>query len=193
VLHTAALQLQQLLIIDQQYISIVLISIFIGLKIFIFFYCYKIFISPFICTNYLKKKFSMDFIVKSIKKPIKSCDCNHECNAKWFKQNFKNWTSGNSQIDKFIQNTQLSDHNCQYQALEWIPYNRFYDIRYISKGEFNKMYRANWIDGRIIELCFQSSWDDDNQNWKRENPNMFIILKILNNPTSITSEFINKV
>jgi hypothetical protein len=130
---------------------------------------------------------------------IKSCDCNHECNAKRFKQNFKNWTSGNNKIDKFIQNTQLSDHNCQYQALEWIPYDRFYDIRYISEDKFNKMYRANWIDGCIVESWYddqnryQNCWDDDNQNWKREKPNMFVILKILNDPTSITSEFINKV
>ncbi|GBB88955.1 hypothetical protein RclHR1_15580002 [Rhizophagus clarus] len=34
-----------------------------------------------------------------------------ECNAKRFKQNFKNWTSGNDSIDKFIQDTQLSAIN----------------------------------------------------------------------------------
>jgi hypothetical protein len=130
----------------------------------------------------------MGSIFKSIKKLIKPCDCNYECNAKLFKQNFKNWTSGNNQIDKFIQSTQLSDHNCYgCQALEWIPYDRFDDIRYIAESEFNKMYRANWIDGFINE------WDSNDQNWKREEPNMSVILKILNNLTSITSEFINKV
>ena len=29
------------------------------------------------------------------------------CNAKRFQQNFQNWTSGNYDIDKFIQKTQL--------------------------------------------------------------------------------------
>src|SRR5690349_17261192 len=29
------------------------------------------------------------------------------CNAKHFQQNFKNWTSGNHDIDEFIQNSQL--------------------------------------------------------------------------------------
>jgi hypothetical protein len=136
----------------------------------------------------------MNSIINSIKNLIKPCNCNYKCNAKWFKQNFKNWTSGNNQIDKFIQSTQLSDHNCyRYQALEWIPYDRFYDIRYIAEGKFNKIYRANWIDGYIRKLWDQSSWDDDNQNWKREEPNMFVILKILNNSTSITLESINKV
>jgi hypothetical protein len=140
----------------------------------------------------------MDSIIKSIKNLIKpSCDCDYECNAKRFKQNFKNWTSGNNHIDKFIQSTQLSDHNHdRCKALEWIPYDRFYDIKYIAEDKFNKMYRANWIDGCIIStrhLQYQHSWDNVNQNWNREKPNMFALLEILNNPTSITTEFINKV
>jgi hypothetical protein len=107
--------------------------------------------------------------------------CNHMCNSIHFQRNFKNWTSGNNNIDKFIQTTQISDHNyfgCQ--ALEWIPYDSFYDIRNIAKGE----YRANWNDGYI------SYW---HQNWKRNKPNMSVILKILYNPVDITLEFINKV
>ena len=64
-------------------------------------------------------------------------ECNQEntepdwcrsCNAKRFRQNFKNWTSGNIDIDKFIQHTQLSATN-RYKVLEWIPYDRFYDIK----------------------------------------------------------------
>ncbi|PKY50231.1 hypothetical protein RhiirA4_466604 [Rhizophagus irregularis] len=31
--------------------------------------------------------------------------CHHKCNAKYFQQNFKNWTSGNNNIDKYIQAT----------------------------------------------------------------------------------------
>jgi hypothetical protein len=124
---------------------------------------------------------------------IKCGECNYACNSIYFQYNFINWTSGNNDIDKFIQSTQLSAHKEVSDALEWIPYGRFYNIKYITEGKFNKMYRANWIDGYIKESYYQSSWDDVNQNWKREKPNMFIILKILNNPTSITSEFINKV
>jgi hypothetical protein len=118
---------------------------------------------------------------------IKCEKCNYVCNVIHFQHNFINWTSGSNDIDKFIQNSQLSVHsNCEVsKALEWIPYNMFNDIRYIEEGEFNNMYRANWIDG------FISKWDDDNQNWEREKPNMFVIL---NNPAStITSELMNKV
>jgi hypothetical protein len=117
---------------------------------------------------------------------IKCKKCKDVCDSIHFQQNFKNWTSGNNEVDKFIQNTQLSVHNNISDALEWIPYERFYEIRYIAEDEF-EVYIANWIDGNI------SNWDNNNQNWKRKNPNLFVVLKILNNLESITSEFINKV
>jgi hypothetical protein len=112
--------------------------------------------------------------------------CNHTCYAKYFQQNFKNWTSSNNDIDKFIQDTQLS--NCYAgNVLEWIPYDKFYDIKYIAKGGFVKVYRENWIDGNIID------WDDYNQNWKRIGQNMLVALKSLNNSKKVTLEFMNEV
>jgi hypothetical protein len=111
------------------------------------------------------------------------------CCSIHFQQNFKNWTSGNNKIDKFIQSTQLSSHDDHQipKALEWIPYNRLYDIKYFAKSEFGNEYRANWIDGCI------NKWDDYNLNLKRDEPNMFVTLKILNNPKNISSKFINNV
>ncbi|EXX56169.1 hypothetical protein RirG_123530 [Rhizophagus irregularis DAOM 197198w] len=127
----------------------------------------------------------------SIKKSveIKLCHCNYICNARRFKQNFINWTSRNYHIDKFIQNTQLSEHTLfvVVNALEWIPYDRLDDIKYVADDKFSKVYSAKWIDGCIYE------WDYENQNWKRKDQNMFVILKLLNNPATITSEFINKI
>src|SRR5436190_558885 len=97
--------------------------------------------------------------------------CNYRCNAIRFQLNFDNWTSGNNDIDKFIQDKQLSTHKDLSKALEWIPYDRFYDIKYLAKGGFGEVYyRANWIDGYIY--C----WNNYNQNWKRKDRNMFVIL-----------------
>ncbi|PKC03398.1 hypothetical protein RhiirA5_423828 [Rhizophagus irregularis] len=42
---------------------------------------------------------------------------------------------------------QLSAFNSKYEVLEWIPYNKFYDIEYIAKGGFGKVYREKCIDG----------------------------------------------
>ena len=59
-------------------------------------------------------------------------ECNDICNAIHFCHNFESWTSGNNKIDKFIQDVQLSAHYNIEEALEWIPYDRLYNIKYIS-------------------------------------------------------------
>src|SRR5688500_12801385 len=74
-------------------------------------------------------------------------ECTYICNAMHFQQNFENWTSGNNFMDKLIQDTQLSAHVDVREALEWISYDRLYDIKYIVEDEFGKTYGANWIDG----------------------------------------------
>jgi hypothetical protein len=115
--------------------------------------------------------------------------CFYVCYAKRFQQNFDNWTSGSNDIDKFIQSTQLLVHKISdlSHALEWIPYDRFYNIKYISESKFGKVCRANWIDGCI------HYWDYGDQNWKRKDYDMFVILKSLNNPKNTTYEFMNEV
>jgi hypothetical protein len=114
--------------------------------------------------------------------------CNKICFTIYFQQNFGNWTSGNDDIDKFIRDSQLSAHFQPdlEKALEWIPYDRFYDIKYIADEEFGKVYSANWIDECI------DYWSDWANNWARDQ-HTFVILKNLNDPKIVTSEFINKV
>ncbi|EXX56358.1 Tpk3p [Rhizophagus irregularis DAOM 197198w] len=116
----------------------------------------------------------------------KKCDC--ACGSIHFLLNFNNWTSGNDDIDEFIQGTQLSTHkNDVKKALEWIPYNKLYNVEYIAKGGFGIVYKANWIDGNI------SFWDDGYQNWKRISQNMPVALKSLNNSENISLEFMNEI
>jgi hypothetical protein len=69
------------------------------------------------------------------------------CYAILFQQNFEKWSSGDDDIDIFIQNTQLTTHNDVEKALEWIPYNRFCKIKHILESGFDKVYKACWIDG----------------------------------------------
>ncbi|PKK64663.1 hypothetical protein RhiirC2_787192 [Rhizophagus irregularis] len=91
-------------------------------------------------------------------------------------QSFKNWTSGNTDIDKLIQDTQLAFHKDVKEALEWIPYDSLCNIKYIEENKSGKVYRANWIDG-----------------WTRKDYSMFVNLKNLNNPNNLTLEFANKI
>jgi hypothetical protein len=108
--------------------------------------------------------------------------CDHiVCNVKCFQQNFEKWTSNNDDIDEFIRDSQLSSHDVK-KALEWIPYNRFNDTKYIAKN----MYAANWIDGNII------SWNNKSKNWIRKDQNMFVNMRILESK-NITFKFMSEV
>jgi hypothetical protein len=83
-----------------------------------------------------------------------------ECYSKKFQQNFNNWTSGNKDIDKFIQESQLNARN-RFELLEWIPYNQLRQIDYLTDGESSTVYEAIWLDGWIMQ------WDYEKQDWKR--------------------------
>ncbi|RHZ75583.1 hypothetical protein Glove_212g209 [Diversispora epigaea] len=82
------------------------------------------------------------------------------CNSKHFQNDFNKWTSGNEKIDKFIQDAQLSANDYS-NVIEWIPYDRFKDVKQIGKGGFGTIHYARWIDGEI------DKWDIENQQWKR--------------------------
>ncbi|GET50544.1 kinase-like domain-containing protein [Rhizophagus irregularis DAOM 181602=DAOM 197198] len=108
------------------------------------------------------------------------------CNAKRFKDNFKNWTSGNKDIDEFIQQSQLNAvHHKKY--LEWVPFENFKDITYITRGGFGKIYSAEWPEGYI------TSWDIENQKWKRDKNVEKVALKSLDNSSCISTEFLNEI
>ncbi|EXX50811.1 Cdc15p [Rhizophagus irregularis DAOM 197198w] len=144
----------------------------------------------------------MNRFIKNVKKLIKlphnkkyneiceQCDrFGIRCNVNHFKQNFNNWTSGNNCIDEFIVETQICSHIVigESYALEWIPYDKFYDIKFIAKGGFGKVYRANWIDGHM------NKWDINNQSWNRNNQNEFVALKSINDSKNVTLEFMNEI
>ena len=58
-------------------------------------------------------------------------------------------TSGNPEIDNLIHESQLKtrDYN---NNLEWIPFDRFQDIKSIGEGGFASIYSATWLDGEPI-------------------------------------------
>ncbi|GBC18563.1 kinase-like domain-containing protein [Rhizophagus irregularis DAOM 181602=DAOM 197198] len=109
---------------------------------------------------------------------------NSWCQCK-FQQNFKNWTSGNDEVDQFIQKAQLKA-NKDREILEWIEYDRFDNVEYLTKGGFGTIYKAIWKDGCIEE------WDSKNNQWKRlkysdeKNKNFPVVLKSLHNSQNIT-------
>ncbi|RHZ79123.1 hypothetical protein Glove_151g85 [Diversispora epigaea] len=112
---------------------------------------------------------------------------NTRCIPKHFQNDFNKWTSRNNVIDKFIQVTQLNASN-YLEITEWIPYNRFKDIRVIANGGFGTTYVAKWIDGPI------SGWDAKNQRWLRHSQRRYVALKKFdNNFTNLNEDFLNEM
>src|SRR3954454_7808108 len=105
------------------------------------------------------------------------------CNSKHFQQDFNKWTSGNKEIDEFIQNFQLNATRRE-EVLEWIPYEKFSDIEFLAKGGFGTVHKAKWIDGGYIEY-----WDT---KWNRID-NKDIVLKCLNDSQNLTTDFLQEV
>ncbi|CAB5376305.1 unnamed protein product [Rhizophagus irregularis] len=63
------------------------------------------------------------------------------CNLKHFESERHKWTSGNSEIDDFILETQITAEFSD-QALEWIPETQLTEFKLIGKGGFGKEGRA---------------------------------------------------
>ena len=100
-----------------------------------------------------------------------------------FQSNFKNWTSGNQVIDEFIQKTQLKAiwYN---ELIEWIEYDRFENVKYLAKGGFGSVYKADWKDGFIRSI---------EKNQLNRHGKTQVALKCLHNSQDITTEFLNEV
>ncbi|PKC59294.1 hypothetical protein RhiirA1_469671, partial [Rhizophagus irregularis] len=67
-------------------------------------------------------------------------------------ENFRNWTSGNPNIDELIRFTQLNaNDNTDY--LEWIEFDQFDLVENTNKrGAFSSIYSAIWMKGPTWNL-----------------------------------------
>ncbi|RHZ64798.1 hypothetical protein Glove_320g47 [Diversispora epigaea] len=107
------------------------------------------------------------------------------CNSKHFQYDFNKWTSGNNEIDKFIQDSQLNaDNKCK--VIEWIPYHRLKSIEEMAKGGFGTIYKAKW-NGRILR------WDPDLLRWVRSNKRDVALKKFDNKFASLNEDFLNEI
>uniref|UniRef100_U9TJD9 Protein kinase domain-containing protein n=1 Tax=Rhizophagus irregularis (strain DAOM 181602 / DAOM 197198 / MUCL 43194) TaxID=747089 RepID=U9TJD9_RHIID len=95
----------------------------------------------------------------------------------------KNWTSGNEKIDNLIQEKQLKISVSHDIIVEWIPYNRFNNIKELGKDEFATIYSAIWKDGLL-------KYDRNKHEYSR-NQNIKVYLKLYNSQ-NITEEFLNE-
>ncbi|GES97861.1 kinase-like domain-containing protein [Rhizophagus clarus] len=111
------------------------------------------------------------------------------CNSVHFCDNFPNWSSGDSNLDKLIQNSQLNATKVS-ELIEWIEYSNFENIEFIAHGGFGSIYKATWKDGPIS--VYTRAWDFNKSEWQREN-NKEVAIKKFRNLSHINTEFLNEV
>ncbi|RGB27812.1 kinase-like domain-containing protein [Rhizophagus diaphanus] len=150
----------------------------------------KLLIDKLILDKELKERYKDYDLCKECKQPNIGHYWCKSCIAKHFQQNFKNWTSGNNEVDKFIQKTQLNAKRFE-EILEWIEYDRFENVEYLAKGGFGTIYKAIWKNGYI------EKWDSENNQWIRRGQmtdhKFPVVLKCLHNSQNVTSEFLREI
>ena len=121
-------------------------------------------------------------------------NCNQECLAtlyceycvrNYLKDNFSNWTSGNDDIDSLIQECQMTTQGPD-AIVEWIPYNKLQNIKYLTKGGCSEIYTADWIDASYDE------WNSKEQQLTRLE-NCIVVLKRLENVESANQSWFEEV
>ncbi|RHZ59695.1 hypothetical protein Glove_362g39 [Diversispora epigaea] len=83
-------------------------------------------------------------------------------------QEFSNWSSGDVNVDKIIQESQITDLS---YMIEWIPYDNFQNIKHIADGGYGSVYSA------MLRKGIKSYWDFNQQDWKCNLVNDNIALK----------------
>ena len=145
----------------------------------------ELLINKLILNEELKTRYKKNGLCKECKQLNTSFGWCQSCNSKHFQQNFKNWTSGNHEVDELIQKTQLKANEYK-EVLEWIEYDRFENVEYLAKGGFGTVFKAIWKDGYI------KNWGSENNQWKRMGGTK-VALKCLYNSQDIAAEFLKEV
>ena len=108
------------------------------------------------------------------------------CNANHFRQDFSKWTSGNAEINYFIQNAQI--YACYHKlVLVWYPWESFSDVEKIGEGGYGTVFRAKNKMGRILD------WDLQNNQWRRFEIDDYVALKTIGHSKLLNKEFLNEV
>ena len=108
------------------------------------------------------------------------------CGSAYFRDSFAHWTSGGSNIDELIQNSQLNA-NYSFELIEWIEYTNLENVEFVAHGGFGSVYKAVWKDGPIDETR------NNNKFELKRSSNTEVAVKKFRNATHVSSEFLNEV
>lgn len=91
--------------------------------------------------------------------------------------------SGNKVVDDFIRRYTLVNGEV---CIEFVPFDKFKDVKYIGEGGFSRVYSATWKEGPI------ANWNDEKQKYARHGK-ITVALKELNESKNISPKELNEV
>jgi hypothetical protein len=147
-----------------------------------------------IATRILNEAYDRDKIILNLGTKRICESCNQECLATFYceycvrnylKVKFSNRTSGNNNIDILIKKCQMETLT-PLKIIEWIPYERLQNIKFLTKGGYSEIYTAVWIDGSY------DKWDFKKQKLERL-IRLKVILKTLGNVESENQRWFDEV
>jgi len=148
--------------------------------------------------EYCKKKYLYEFELDNAKfKWGRQKECNkcrltrysdrfcENCISLHLQELFNTWTSGNDVIDNFIQKCQKLSSLPNY-IMEWIPFDQFEEVEYLTKGGFGSIYTARWTKGRIFDY-------DENKKEFTYLGLQDVVLKVLDDSNEPGKNFFDEV
>ncbi|KAG9285211.1 hypothetical protein G9A89_004426 [Geosiphon pyriformis] len=103
------------------------------------------------------------------------------CQFIFFEKLYKNFSSGNKEVDEIIRNpiyippNKNNDYYARLKYYEWIPWERLSNINQIARGGFSIIYKATLIDGLIDVRSIKHNGEMD---YKREGT-VEVVIKIM--------------
>ncbi|RHZ78841.1 hypothetical protein Glove_155g105 [Diversispora epigaea] len=106
------------------------------------------------------------------------------CTKERFIQEFKTWSSGNANIDKIIQESQI---NSVFDKLQWFPYNNFQNINHIADGGHGSVYSAK------LENGIKENWNFIKQDWEYNLMGHKVALKEIKDSRIVIVQFLKAI
>ena len=70
--------------------------------------------------------------------------------------------------------------------MEWIPFDQFENVKYLTKGGFGSIYTATWLRGRIFDY-------DENKKEFTYHGLQVVVLKVLDDSNEPGKNFFDEV
>lgn len=98
------------------------------------------------------------------------------------------WTSGNTEIDAIIRETQKEADDFNYTCLRWIPWDRISNLVEIGERPFGTLYSGEWLEGEYNSWSF-----DENRRIIHKWEIKEVTIKIIENTKEAEADCVREV